>query len=596
MISVSVSHNKKRLHVAGYDFGTRNPELETWNIITARHAVVEDRANAFLRMIRRSQRGRLKVYLGYCAGVGKTYQMLQEGHRLKAEGVDVVIGLLETHGRVDTAKLAEGLEVVRRRRQEYHGVTVEEMDVDAILTRKPQVALIDELAHTNVPGSRNAKRYQDVQDILSAGIHVITTLNLQHLESLYDIVEKAVGVKVRERLPDSVLAEADQIVDVDLATEDLRKRLDEGKIYSRDRIETALANFFTASNLERLRELTLRELASQIDLRRRETPAEEVGAAPDQVMVCLSSRGPNSEKLLRYASRLAGKLNRNWYAVYVQTSSEEATVIDAQTQRFISDTLTLAKQLGAMVFTYKGEDVADTLLRFAKEYRVGHIVIGKPTPKPFWKIFGRNEKIVETLIKHARGLTIIILDTHPEEAAPPRSPIEVRKAMEPETTEPSAQVVDPLRLSSLLSSQRVLIWDEPVQKEAVLRTLLEAVAKDGEDRTRDAEALFREVMKREEQGSTFFNEGVAFPHVRLDHLTAPVAALGLTKQGISDVETEKPIELVFLILSPAEIPEAQIKVLALASRASQDRHLMLNLRKATTPEEVMMSIENWEKA
>ena len=215
--------------------------------------MVEDRANAFLRMIRRSQHGRLKLYLGYCAGVGKTYQMLQEGHRLKNEGIDVVIGLLETHGRTEIAKLAEGLEVIPRYRQEYRGVTVEEMDVDAILARKPQVALIDELAHTNVPGSLNPKRYQDVEDILAAGIHVITTMNVQHLESLYNTVEKAVGVKVRERLPDSVLAEADQIVDVDLTTEDLRKRLEEGKIYPKERIEAALANFFKIPNLEKLR-------------------------------------------------------------------------------------------------------------------------------------------------------------------------------------------------------------------------------------------------------------------------------------------------------------------------------------------------------
>jgi two-component system sensor histidine kinase KdpD len=213
----------------------------------------DDRADAFLRLIRLSERGRLKVYLGYCAGVGKTYQMLQEGHRLKAEGIDVVIGLLETHGRADIAKLSEGLEVVPRRGQEYHGIAVEEMDVDALLARKPQVALIDELAHTNVPGSRNAKRYQDVQDVLAAGIHVVTTMNVQHLESLYNMVENAVGVKVRERLPDSVLAEADEIVDVDLTPGDLRKRLEEGKIYPEERVETALNRFFKPSNLEKLR-------------------------------------------------------------------------------------------------------------------------------------------------------------------------------------------------------------------------------------------------------------------------------------------------------------------------------------------------------
>jgi two-component system sensor histidine kinase KdpD len=556
--------------------------------------MVEDRANSFLRMIRRSQRGRLKVYLGYCAGVGKTYQMLQEGHRLKAEGIDVVIGLLETHGRADIAKLAEGLKAIPRRQQEYHEVTVEEMDMDAILARKPQVALIDELAHTNVPGSRNPKRYQDVQDILAAGIHVITTMNVQHLESLYNTVENAVGVKVRERLPDSVLAEADQIVDVDVSTEDLQKRLREGKVYPKERIETALINFFKTSNLEKLRELTLRELASQIDSRRREAPEEEIGTTPDQVMVCLSSRGPNSEKLLRYASRLAGRLNRNWYAVYVQTPSEEATAIDAKTQRFVSNTLTLAKQLGAMVFTYKGEDIADTLLRFAKEYRVGHIVIGRPILKPFWKRFGKNKNIVKNLIKNARGITLIVLDTRKEEPLVTRPPLEVSEER-PSTIGPSqtaAQHPDRLRLSRLLSSRRIVIWDQPVRKETVLRTLAETIGKD--DGIADTEALFKSIMKREEQGSTFFNEGVAFPHVRFDDLTTPVVAVGLTKLGVSDVFTEKPIELVFLILSPARTPDSQVQILGLASRAAQNRRLLQSLRSVRTSQEAMKAIFDWE--
>jgi two-component system sensor histidine kinase KdpD len=558
--------------------------------------MAEDKANTFLRMIRRSQRGRLKVYLGYCAGVGKTYQMLQEGHRLKAEGIDVVIGLLETHGRADIAKLAEGLKAIPRRQQEYHGVTVEEMDMDAILARKPQVALIDELAHTNVPGSLNPKRYQDVQDILAAGIHVITTMNVQHLESLYNTVETAVGVKVRERLPDSVLAEADQIVDVDVSTEDLQKRLREGKIYPKERIETALINFFKVSNLEKLRELTLRELASQIDLRRREAAEEESGTTPDQVMVCLSSRGPNSEKLLRYASRLAGKLNRNWYAVYVQTPSEEATVIDAQSQRFISNTLTLAKQLGAMVFTYKGEDVVDTLLRFAKEYRVGHIVIGRSTPKPFYKRFGKNKDIVRNLIKNTAGVTIIVLDTREEKSLSARPSLEVSGERTPTITpsQTAAQPPDGLMLSRLLSPRRIVIWDQPIHKEMVLRTLAETFEKG--DGIEDVEALFKSIMKREEQGSTFFNEGVAFPHIRSDALTTSVVSIGLTKLGVSDVSTEKPIELVFLILSPVRTPDTQIQILGLASRAGQNRHLLQSLRSVRTPQEAMKVIFDWEAA
>jgi two-component system sensor histidine kinase KdpD len=556
--------------------------------------MAEERADAFLRMIRRSQRGRLKIYLGYSAGVGKTYQMLLDGHRLQDEGIDVVIGLLETHGRAEIAKLAEGLETVHRRRQEYHGIAVEEMDVDAVLARKPKVVLIDELAHTNVPGSRNPKRYQDVQDILAAGIHVITTMNVQHLESLYNTVEGSVGVKVRERLPDSVLADADQIVDVDLTTEDLRKRLEDGKIYPSERIETALANFFTTSNLEKLRELTLRELASQIDLRRRVVSEDDTVAAPDQVMVCLSSHGPNSEKMLRFASRLAGKLNRSWYAVYVQTQSEEATVIDARTQRILSDTLTLAKQLGAMVFTYKGEDVSDTILRFAREYRVGHIVVGSPSPKPFWKRFGRNENIVKNLIRSARGVTVIVLDTRKDEPAVIKSLSEAPAETEPAClipesgSSPSAQPT----LSRSLSARRIIIWDVPVQKEALLRTLAASVGR--ECGITDTEALVRDIMKREEQGSTFFNEGVAFPHVRVDGLMMPIIVLGLTRQGVSDVSTERPIETVFLILSPAEAPDTQVQLLGLASRAAQNRHLLQALRAARTQEEAMAVILNLE--
>jgi two-component system sensor histidine kinase KdpD len=370
----------------------------------------EDRALSFLQLIRRSQRGRLKIYLGYGPGVGKTWQMLLEGHRLKKEGVHIVVGLVETHGRVDTAKLVEGLEVIPRKQVRYRGITLEEMDLDAVLERKPEVALVDELAHTNVPGSENPKRYQDVQDLLAAGINVITTLNVQHLESLYDTVENLVGVKVHERLPDSLLAEADEIVNVDLAPEDLQQRLREGKIYSSERAGTALQNFFKRSNLDELRELAFRELASQLDLKRRSAPVEEHGTAPDQVMVCLSSRGPNSAALLRYGSRLAGRLNRNWYAVYVQTPKESPTAIDATTQRYLSDTLALANVLGAIVFTYKGEDIVETILHFAREYRVGHIVIGKPGPLPLLSRLLGRKTVVEQLILKAHGMTVVVVD------------------------------------------------------------------------------------------------------------------------------------------------------------------------------------------
>ena len=551
---------------------------------------VENRADAFLRMIRRSQRGHLKIYLGYAAGVGKTYRMLQEAHQLKDEGIDVVVGLVETHGRVDVARLLEGLEIIPRRRQEYRGIIIEDMDVDAILARRPQIVLIDELAHTNMPGSRNAKRYQDVQDILAKGIHVITTLNIQHMESLYDVVERASGVRVHERIPDAVLAEADQIVNVDLSTEDLAERLKEGKIYPLERIETALSNFFKKSNLEQLRELTLRELASQIDLRSRDELEEEVPATPDQVMVCLSSKGQNSEKLLRYASRLAGRLNRNWYAVYVQTPSEAPTAIDAQTQRILSGTLTLAKQLGAIVFTFKGEDIVKTILQFAKEYRVGHIVIGSPRKIPFWKQMMGERSVAERLIHDARGVTLVVLDTQKlEVVAPPL----VEEEIIQEEKVPATREAKEARtlLTEFISQDRIIIWETPITKDALLKSLSDATCEDGnEEKTKGLAAI----MEREKQGSTFFNEGVGFPHARIEGLKRSCVAIGLTHGGISDVATEKPVESVFLIFSPADIPDEQIQILGLVSKAALDRQLMETLRSARTPGEVYQAIQAWE--
>jgi two-component system sensor histidine kinase KdpD len=543
-------------------------------------------------MIRRSQRGHLKIYLGYAAGVGKTYRMLQEAHQLKDERIDVVVGLVETHGRADIAKLLEGLEIIPRQRQEYRGIIVEEMDVDAILTRRPQIVLVDELAHTNVPGSKNTKRYQDVQDILAQGIHVITTLNIQHLESLYNVVERASGVRVYERLPDAVLAEADQIVNVDLTTEDLNERLREGKIYPLDRIETALTNFFRKSNLEQLRELTLRELASQIDLRYRDDVEEEVASTPDQVMVCLSSKGPNSEKLLRYASRLAGRLNRNWYAIYVQTPSEAPTAIDAQTQRILSGTLTLAKQLGAIVFTFKGEDIVKTILQFAREYRVGHIVIGSPGKIPFWRRLRGEHSVAERLILNARGVTVTVMDTMEHDIA---APLPVEAKIIQEETVPSAPPPETGRpgLSLFVSPQSIVIWDTPVAKDDVLQRLTEAAwCEITIEQRLQGLNLIRE--REEEQGSTFFNEGVAFPHARIEGLNSSCVAIGLTHGGISDVVTDKPIECVFLIFSPADIPDDQIQILGIASRAVMDKQLMENLRSSSTSIEAFSAIRNWE--
>jgi two-component system, OmpR family, sensor histidine kinase KdpD len=551
----------------------------------------ENRADSFLRMIRGSKRGRLKVYLGYAAGVGKTYDMLEEAHRMASAGVDVAVGLVETHGREETAALLEGLEIIPRKRHEYKGIVLEEMDTEAIIARRPQVALIDELAHTNVPGGSNAKRYEDVQDILAEGIHVITTLNVQHIESLYNVVEKASSVKVFERIPDSVLAEADEIVNVDLTTEDLNERLKQGKIYPMERVETALNNFFKKTNLEQLRELTLRELASQIDLKSRDIDEDSLSATPDQIMVCLSSKGPNSERLLRYASRLAGRLNRNWYAVYIQTPSEEPGFIDAITQRLLSDTLTLAKQLGALVFTFRGDNIADAIMQFAREYRVGHIIIGSPADISWWKRLRGKQDIAGRLIRDAKDITIIIHDTKRSDSNEPELLENSKSKSLPEFNK-SKQDGRINLLSKFMSPEGILIFDEETNMDSLLKRLCETAASLSGMGHKDD--VVKAVFEREQQGSTFYNEGAAFPHARIIGLKKTTVALGLTRKGLSDVATDKPVQFVFLILSPLENPDMQIRLLGLTARASKDKRLTQKLFESDSPGNAYDIITDWE--
>jgi two-component system sensor histidine kinase KdpD len=357
-------------------------------------------ADDFLSIIRQQQVGKLKIYLGPCPGVGKTYQMLVEGRRLKARGVDVVIGYVEPHERPETTAQIGDLEIVPPRLTQYHGIALKEMDVDAIIARKPTVALIDELAHTNAPESRNRKRYEDVEDLLRAGISIISTVNIQHLESLYNFVEDATGVKVKERVPDEVVKRADQIVNIDLPAEDLQERLQAGKIYPPERIKAALANFFTEKNLTRLREMTLSETANYLDRQQREK--DDTGknvSSLGQVMVAIASQGPDPGRLLRKTARLASQLNAQWYAVYVRTPQESAVRIDAAAQRRVNDTLETAQKMGGLVFSMKGEDVADALISFAREYGITHIVIGRPGPQKLKRLFKKtlHEKLLQAL-------------------------------------------------------------------------------------------------------------------------------------------------------------------------------------------------------
>ncbi len=366
------------------------------------------RPEDFLELVERAKRGRLKIYLGFAAGVGKTYRMLEEAHSLKKRGVDVVIGFVEPHGRSETAALIDGIEVVPRKRVEYRGLNVEEMDLDAVLARRPAVALVDEIAHTNAPGSSHRKRYQDVLSLCDAGINVICAFNVQHLESLRDLVERATGVTVRETVPDTFLKRADQVVTLDLTVEDLLDRLRGGKIYAEDKIGWALEHFFKDENLKTLRELVLREVAESVE--RSATPSRQEDAirpAAGKVMVCISSHSPRAPGLLRRGSRMAGRLSTDWYVVYVETPSEAPHLIDATAQRHLHTNIEMARELGAEVVRLKGRDPVAVLMDFARSHGVAHIIAGRSN-QPWWKRF-LGLDVFHRLVRDSAGFDLHIV-------------------------------------------------------------------------------------------------------------------------------------------------------------------------------------------
>ena len=353
--------------------------------------------DTFLRLIEKSRRGKLKIYIGHAAGVGKTFEMLEDAHALKDQGIDVVAGFIETHGRAETAAKIAGLEVLPRRKVLYKGKELEELDLPAVLNRSPAIVLVDELAHTNVPGLENEKRYQDVDDILEAGISVMTTVNIQHFESVQEIVSRVTRVDVRERVPDRLLRQADAIVNVDLPSDELRSRLRAGKIYPPDRIPAALENFFKEENLASLRELAMRQIADRL---------EPVGT---KVMVAMSSNSETTRLLLRRASSIAGRLNTNWFAVYVRTKKESPQRISARDHRLLSENVTLAMELGAKVVWLAGEDIAGELIRFAREQGVTLAIFGKSRLSRVRRLFQKSP--IEVFGKLGTGVDVYEVET-----------------------------------------------------------------------------------------------------------------------------------------------------------------------------------------
>ena len=335
-------------------------------------------AEHFLDLIRKSRRGKFKVYVGMSAGVGKTYRMLQEAHTLLRNGVDIKIGYIETHQRKETEALIDGLPFIPRRSLFYKGKELEELDVQAIINLHPEVVIVDELAHSNIEGSKNEKRWQDVLEILDAGINVISAVNIQHIESLNNDVKEITGISVSERIPDKVLQQADEVVNIDLTADELIIRLKEGKIYTKDKIEIALKNFFQAEKILQLRELALKEVANQVE-RKIEIEIPRSGSLkPERIMACISSNHEISKVVIRKSARLASYYNSKWFVLYVQTPSEDGDSIGLAAQRHLINNFKLATELGAEVIRVKSKNISKGILQSAEEQHITTICIGKP--------------------------------------------------------------------------------------------------------------------------------------------------------------------------------------------------------------------------
>lgn len=335
-------------------------------------------AQHFLDLIQKSRKGKFKIYIGMSAGVGKTFRMLQEAHSLLKNGIDVKIGYIETHMRKETHELLAGLPIIPRRNIFYKGKNLEEMDVQAIINLRPEVVIVDELAHTNIEGSKNEKRWQDVFEILEAGINVISAVNIQHIESLNQDVKTITGVDVQERIPDNVLRLADEVVNIDLTSEDLIIRLKEGKIYTADKIQTALANFFKSDQILQLRELALREVATQVVRKVESEVPKNMALRHEKLLACISSNDKTAKIVIRKTARLASYYNSAWCVLYVETPKEGSNKIALDKQRHLINNFKLATELGAEVIKIENQKITDTILKIVEQKQITTVCIGKP--------------------------------------------------------------------------------------------------------------------------------------------------------------------------------------------------------------------------
>ena len=338
-----------------------------------------DNAQRFLEMIRRSKRGRFKIYIGMIAGVGKTFRMLQEAHDMLENGIDVQIGYVETHGRAGTESMLGGLPIIDRKKIFYKGKELEEMDLDTILQIHPEVVIVDELAHTNVEGCRNRKRWEDVMEMLNAGINVISAINIQHIESLKDDIGEIAGIEVQERVPDHVLQEADEVVNIDLTAEELIARLKAGKIYRPEKIEIALNNFFKTENILQLRELALKEVAFRIEHKVETEVLPTNPGRTEKILACISSKEHSPRHVIRKAYKLATRYNTTFIALFVQTDKESPDKIKLASQRYLLNHFKLVTELGGVVVQVPSESITDAIIDICEERKITKVCMGVPS-------------------------------------------------------------------------------------------------------------------------------------------------------------------------------------------------------------------------
>lgn len=514
-----------------------------------------------LKEIKYAKESPLRIYLGAAPGVGKTYRMLQDGNALKRRGVDVVVGYVEPHARPDTISQLGDLEIVPPAKIPYKGMEMFEMDTKAVIARKPDVVLVDELAHTNAPSSPHEKRYQDIEDILEAGIAVFSTCNVQHLESVHDMVERMTGIEVNERVPDTFFSLAREMIIVDVTPDELMERMRAGKIYPMDRIERSLKNFFTRSNLSMLRELALRELANDVEQKDKETRIETntpgTAHSGEKVLVAIPAN-ESAKRLIRVGSRMAGRINAKWIVAFVEQPDEKTE----ESEHAMRESLALARSLGAKIVTLRGSDIARAIIDFANAESVSQIVIGA-TQRAWWKrILSRS--VVGNLLKQVGEIGVYVVPMRPDAEALPDETL---------STSAVPHKDERVRVTQYVKPEMILANLRGVDSVAqTISILIDHLILKYPDLATHRSNILEMIMKRERIMSTFLETGIAIPHASgFEAITDIHAVMALTPQGVLSLSGDAKAYIVMLFLSPEVGHANHLKFLAATARLFIDK-------------------------